>query len=208
MAFPTTSVLDNFNRANGDAGSNYTANGYNFGFVIPQISSNTLKRNSSGTSDAYWNVAQYGPDVEAYIDISTDLVSDDYGFSIRFINPVSANVSGYFLHIGASAADTTKIERVDNGAFTVLGSSVAQTWATGEKFGVSAVGSTLSVFRYTAGAWGAAYATRTDSTYTAAGYIDIYITGTTGRYDNFGGGTVVVAPVIPVFMNQYRQRAA
>jgi hypothetical protein len=61
--FPTTPILDNFNRANGPIGSNWSGNtsAYN-------ISSNQLSVDDSGTvTDIYWGNEAFGPDQEAYV---------------------------------------------------------------------------------------------------------------------------------------------
>jgi hypothetical protein len=64
--FPETSILDNFNRANGAIGSNWT--GFNSAF---SISSNQLLANTNGLdTHIYWGNTSYDADQEAYITVS------------------------------------------------------------------------------------------------------------------------------------------
>ena len=57
-------------------------------------------------------------------------------------------------------------------------------FVAGDQIGVSALGSTLAYYRN-----GTQQFTRTDATYGAAGKIGLLMENTTGRWDNFGGGT-------------------
>jgi hypothetical protein len=60
--FPAASVLDDFNRANGGIGNNWS--GYTLSF---SISSNQLAVNASGNeTGVYWNSVSFGADQEAY----------------------------------------------------------------------------------------------------------------------------------------------
>jgi glucose/arabinose dehydrogenase/PKD repeat protein len=64
--FPTTAVLDNFNRANGAMGPNW---GDSNGQLA--IASNVLRQSVSGWNDAVWTPAAFGPDQEAFVRLST-----------------------------------------------------------------------------------------------------------------------------------------
>jgi RHS repeat-associated protein len=63
------------------------------------------------------------------------------------------------------------------------------TWSAGDKLGFRAVGSTLTAYHYTGGAW-SSVASRTDSTY-ASGYIGLESYSTSWTLDDFGGGAAV-----------------
>jgi hypothetical protein len=94
-----------------------------------------------------------------------------------------------------SGTDETAVYRVDNGGFTQLGAAITQNFATGEKLGLEAIGSTIAVYRFASAVW-SQLSTRSDSTYTTAGKIGMFCDNTTTKLDDFGGGTVVAAGVV------------
>jgi hypothetical protein len=62
-SFPSTPVLDNFNRANGSIGSNWSGNTSAY-----TISSNQLSVDDNGSNtDIYWGNEAFGADQEAYV---------------------------------------------------------------------------------------------------------------------------------------------
>jgi hypothetical protein len=78
--------------------------------------------------------------------------------------------------------------RVDGGSSTTLGATAAQTVSVGDKLGIRAIGSTIEAWYYdsSAGTWSFLFS-RTDSTYSSAGYIAMESRGS--ALDDFGGGT-------------------
>lgn len=193
MAFPTTSVLDDFNRANtGPPPSASWSTGAIPGNGGMKVVSNQVGGDTNSGCDAYYNVATYGPDSEAYITLAVKpaTTAEFWWLSLRLATPGTAGVDGYEIDVTSNAVS---IWRVTNGGYTQLGSDISVTFANGEKLGAEIIGSTLAVYRYTGGAWGAALGTRTDSTYSAAGSIGIGADEAAMRGDDFGGGTVVTA---------------
>lgn len=66
-AFPSTGILDNFNRANGSIGSNWSGNSAGY-----DIQSNKLHVKSKNPNlDIYWNNTLFGPNQEVYFTFST-----------------------------------------------------------------------------------------------------------------------------------------
>jgi hypothetical protein len=183
VAFPSTGVLDTFTRANGALGANwstYTADGAN----AAAISSNTVVA-TSGYSGMLWT-ASFGPDCEAYCDLVTLPTGWFVALNLR-TNAVAD--TGYICIASAGSID------IENNGVAVLNTgSVA--WAAGDKVGLRVSGGTLSVFRYTAGAWNQTpVLTASDPNLTASGLIGFGIGdgGTnTVAIDNFGGGTLPV----------------
>lgn len=54
MAFPLTTVLDNFDRADGDLGSNWTGDSHGYGWPKMDVASNRMKCDASDNwSSAY-----------------------------------------------------------------------------------------------------------------------------------------------------------
>jgi len=194
MAFPTTSVLDNFNRADGELGSNWSNPAYStFGPLA--IISNTAY-SPSPYDDGYWNVATFGPDCEVYVTLTTIQGESEYVYIYaRYVNPGTL-CDGYKLghKYVAAGNDSFKFYRSDNGADTQIGATIYSNIVQGDKLGLEIVGSTLTPYIYTSGAW-SALETRTDTTYSAAGYIGICPTTSTPRLDDFGGGTIAAGTV-------------
>lgn len=209
MTFPTTGVLDNFNRANA------TTLGTNWSVLVAYgsdgdmgISSNAAYNPDAGVySYMYWNPATYGPDCECYLTLTTLVAADARSLVIRIQQP-TGSYDGYGLLVDPDPTpDEWTVSRIDNEVWTQLGAVISQNVVNGEKIGLEAIGSDIAAYHYTGGAWSQKL-TRSDATYSNAGNTGFYGTSDTAwRYDDFGGGTVVAAGVaIPVFMNQYRQR--
>jgi hypothetical protein len=189
MAFPTTAVLDNFNRANGALGASWTSGFYGDGTTLG-VNSNQLANSATAWAGSYYNVASYGPDCEIYFDIPTK----DTGGSASFVlwlragGTLTGNPTGYYMTCDGGV---WSIRRADGtGSDTQLGSTFFQTITNGDSLGFSAVGSTLTAYyKAGAGSW-TTLTTRTDSTYSAAGKLVIEIQSNIVRLDNFGGGTI------------------
>lgn len=192
MAFPTTGVLDDFDRANEGPppSSNWTSaiEGSGGGH---SVLSNQMKANSTPSSN-WWNAAQFGPDCEVHLEIVT--FSNGSYVWIRIQSPGSAAVDGYLVFI---ATTTITTYRCDNGGFTQLGASDSVTYSNGDSVGLEAIGTDISVYRKTGGSWGAAVQSRSDATY-STGFIGVRSPSISSIWDNFGGGTVVgVEPPAP-----------
>ncbi len=190
--FPTTGLLDQFNRA--AIGATWTTPMYGFGGALQIVSSTLLGGvNADDDNSGYLNTATYGPAAEAYITFTTkDAGTDVYGPQI-FVR-VAAGIDAYAVGVEPYAAATDNIlkQRIDNDVPTQLGADIAQEVAAGEKFGIEMVGSTLTPHHYTGGAW-YADTPSTDATYSAAGYIGVYCPSNVIRLDDLGGGTRIVS---------------
>jgi hypothetical protein len=216
MPFPTTSVLDDFtgavntvlptHNANWQTVTNATdgkLNGSNQ--VIPTSISTTTANN--------WNIA-YGPNSEIYIDVVTVPTSGGWCdiFARTQQGGNTTTRDGYVLDYNSGA--NSDISRVDNNAFTQLGSTFAMTLSNGDSIGLEVIGTTnnIKAYRKTGGTWSQVGATQSDATYTGTGTLELEIaqTATAGVFDNFGGGTVVVASSIKkmAIINQAPKRSA
>lgn len=103
----------------------------------------------------------------------------------------AATIDAYGLVITEGATDTWQIALFTNGVQSTLGSNFSQEVADGDSIRLRVVGSTLYAFYKASGGSWTELTTRTDSTYSAAGYLALSISDTTGRVDDFGGGVVV-----------------
>ena len=200
MAFPTTGLLDNFNRATEDPLANGTwsgpvISGHGQLKVGSGGSANQAVPSAGGNSSSYWSAATFGPDCEVFTVLSQK-PGDGLLIALyaRIVNPnVAGATDGYrLLILTLAAADQWFISRIDNDVATTLGLLATQEIATGDSLGLEIVGSTITAYHKSAGVWSAVFS-RTDATYTAAGNIAIFDNATTGLLDDFSGGTIVAA---------------
>lgn len=193
MAFPVSGILDDFNRADGPIGANWTSPATAEDTLTPTISSNQAAFPDL-SNGGYWNVSTFGPDCEVYSSVPTE--GGNIVHYLRITSP-GALCDGYRL-LWNTAFQRLQYFRWDNGVATQLGANddTVVGPVSGNSVGADMVGSTLTAY-INQGSW-AAYASRTDSTYSAAGYIGLFGNNATVRRDDFGGGTVVVAPSPPL----------
>lgn len=189
MAFPTTPVLDTFNRADGAPGANWSDEVIVNYFRL-LISSNTLKEDPAafGFDSNYWNPSTFGPDCEVYATFAT-VGTNGAGVVARLTSP---GASENFYWLTANAFDTRLYKHVA-GVRTQIGSTISVLFAAGDGIGLSCTGSSIECWRKpSGGAWGV-IATRTDSDVSGAGYIGV-LTDSTNKawsFDDFGGGSIV-----------------
>lgn len=191
MAFPTvTTVIDNFNRADGPAGANWTADAAGFGDAIFQVISNTAGSSVSGGQDGWYNATTYGPDSEAMETLPTEQATLTVGLTLR--QQSAGNC--YLLAIDKSGTpDTWTIYRDVAGALTSVATG-SQDIAGTDAIGFEALGNVISAYWQSGGAGGwTQIATGTDNQYGGTGKLGKYIEGTTRRQDDFRGGTTVPA---------------
>jgi hypothetical protein len=186
---PTTPVLDNFNRANGNAGANWGLIKPS-GFAALNVSNNAAV--DAGTSQFtwdYWKAATFGPDSEAYVSINSFAAGDVIRLGARVTNAGTNTHSGYYVAVTATGSWT--ILRITNGSNTTLATGPTQPLASGDKIAIRIVGSVITALHYSAGTWQQVmtYDTAGDATrYTAAGRIALEFH--TSTLDDFGGGTI------------------
>lgn len=204
MAFPVTSVLDNFTRADAATlGANYSRWVMRAVTADMRIVSNAAKPNAtSGTeSAAYWNVETFGPDCEvhAVLSFSGDVAFINYAWlGLRLQDPGGATTNdGYTAEFESqSGTDNVYIQRFDDDVSTQLGATVSLEWSNGDSMGIEMIDDTLTLYHKTGGSW-SSITTRTDSTYSGAGNIGLGAVGYTADdtqhpvWDDFGGGSIV-----------------
>src|SRR5690606_30238502 len=121
MAFPTTSVIDDFNRADsGTLGSNWSRG--DGGTDIGSIGDEECALGET-FGEMYWNAQQFGPDCEAFVNVTDPSPTnvDGHGVAARLTGVGTANWSGYVVYVFLSSNaffDTWEIYRVDNGVYT------------------------------------------------------------------------------------------
>jgi len=196
-SFPVSAVIDNFNRSNegppmtGWANINelFQSAGTGRGF---EVISNQAQCNSNSVNADYKSATTYGPDVEVYatiVDIGVGV--DSSGLSFRVSDP-TGTPTGYL--VIATASNTIRVYRMNGDSdLTQLGSDISQTVSDGDSIGVTMIGSTITVYyKVGAGAWNS-IGTRTDSTYSNAGYVGLWAdcgSANSGKFDDLKGGTL------------------
>lgn len=149
-----TTASDNFNRANGGLGSNWTT-----GIGTLAISSNAVVGTSVTTSISFWATATntFGNDQESQV------VVGNISTNIRY-SAVAVRASGtrcYEAYTdGASGAGHTAIARIDAGVETEI-LAVATTFTAGDVLKLGIVGTTLQMYKNGTAVGG----TVTDATY-------------------------------------------
>lgn len=191
MAFPTTSVLDDFNRANTGPppSANWTSGAFNTSGL--KVVSNQALRVAGANGDGFWNPSTFGPDGEVFVTLVNLAASGNIYLYLRLNNvPGFATANGYALY--AASAGSTIVYRIDpGGAATQIGSTMSPGFTAGDSVGASIAGSTISVYKKTGGVW-SLVGTRSESTYTTSGYIGLAINDNdTQATDDFGGGTIL-----------------
>jgi len=174
VSFPSTSIIDDFDRAS--IGSDWTdvANGIT-------ISSNEAAGSTADANNsAYYNASSYADGYEVYITLTT-AVNDT---SLYHLN---GSYNGYGL-LASPAGETIEIQEIASGSPTTLGAAISQTLSNGDAVGLKKDGSTLTAYYKASGGSWAEIGNRTDSTYSVTGNFFLQIYSTTGRCDDFGGG--------------------
>ena len=203
MAFPTTSVLDQFNRADGALGAAWSGAIPQSGDPQPTILSNVVQFGSNHRS-VWWNAGTFGPDSEVFGVVSTKPTNAAGWLSLyaRIQSPGSAAWDGYRLEFGPlSGTDELTVDRMINNASTTL-ATITQEINAGDQIGMEVTGTgatvTIRVYRHNGTSWaqiGSDVSDTDANRITAAGYIGFGAFESTpaARFDDFGGGTVSVA---------------
>ena len=183
MAFPDVGILDNANRA--DESPPMTGWGDIVGGI--QVVSNAFATSSPGLNISYWDTILTEEDCQVYATIASNPASNRAQYTYARLTDIGASTTdGYALKWNKlSATDTLQIIRLDNGGETVLGADFTQELTAGNMFGLQIVGDTLTAYINTGSGW-TSLGSRTDSTYSAAGYLGLGIAS--GTMDDFGGG--------------------
>jgi len=187
--FPSTSVLDNFNRANGAIGGNWSGqNDSSFA-----VSANQLAVTSSGLdSFAAWSPASFGADQEAYLTLSQISASGlEQGLLLKTASDASAAIKVIYM---ASSNAVRVFTYTPATGWVQRGADISVTFNNGDQFGARAKangdvevyknGSLLGTVSVTA--W---------APYSGGGYIGLWYSNASGAIvDDFGGGNVSSNP--------------
>lgn len=186
LAFPTTGILDNFNRANSTGlGANWTAFR---GITAPNVISNTAGHPTLNATAAAWNPGKFGPNCEVYATVPTLLDSSLTERLYLRISAISSTPNGYMILLHPSTSEI-QVYRLDSNVATLLKTFTGQTIGAGDSFGASMIGSIIRVYYKVSGGSWVLLGNHTDTTYSAAGYLGLSLNVSAARMDDFGGGT-------------------
>lgn len=203
-AFPTTSILDDFNRAN--EGPPPSASWHTLsGFGGLKVESNKAV-NSDADSGCTWGTS-YGPDCEAYSTLSSLSGTGDIAtWSIAlFARASSADVYDgdcYRLLVGngnIGGVCSWYLQRMLFSTGTVDIATGTVTFSIGDSIGISAIGNTITAYYKSSGGSWASLGSAVNGDVPGAGYIGAdlapdLINTTQMGIDDFGGGTYTCSP--------------
>lgn len=199
MAFPTTGVLDSFNRANeGPPPSASWGAPIYFGQSGLVVNTNQCAASAVDWKDSYWNATVFGADQETWFTLATLPAGTNAIFLHGRIQATGLGTSpnGYVLRVAPGTPDwLISVQTLSAGALATIGTAVvvaAANFLAGVKLGFELVGSTLKGYRDSGLGW-VEMISRTDSTWTGGGRIGAEWNDTTLRIDDFGGGNVAAA---------------
>jgi hypothetical protein len=181
--FPSTGILDDFNRSNGAIGSNWA--GKNNGF---SISSNQLSVGNGGA--IFWQSASFGANQEVYVNLNTiNQTANEIDLLLK-----SQNNSGYNSGVLEVWYDPVghlvQVWTYERGqGWVQRGADIPVTFVNGDQFGAQAT-STGIVNVYRNGSLLASRDVTAWTYYNAGGYIGLwFVKANSSVLDNFGGGT-------------------
>ena len=183
MAFPTTPILDNFNRPDATL---YPTDGIWGGQLrsdtaaSQRIASNQCTFSSGGVNSNYWpGLASLGAPATCEVYVTIVSLGNNVEICARVRDPGTAGWTGYLLDY-ANATGTWVLFTHDAGGFHAIGAGIVTPLGVGDQMGMALDGSTITIYKN-----GTSIGTRTDSTYIQTGYLGLC--GVSASFDNFGG---------------------
>lgn len=195
-SFPTTSILDDFNRANvqpiGGIWSDNWSGGTNGCQIVDNYSRSVASPNdgcyiTNNFSSADQEVYATYPNATNHVDTSAYILLMCLHGGVG-----TANVDGYGMRLlkVTGGTDTFSLVRTTNGSHTTLGATVSQEFTNNNKIGGERVGTDLN-FWYDGGSGWTELFTRSDATYNCANStLGIDTISGTFWTDDFGGGDI------------------
>lgn len=190
MAFPTTGILDDFDRPDesplSDGGK--WADRNNNGDL--QVLNNKAQGivGSTTLNSNYWADSVFGPASEAYITVATLPNADYIRLWLRLQNPGAVNETGYMMQWANDANGLRIFKETARETYTMLAQDAAARFVATDQLGFEAIATDLTVYKD-----GVAELGVSDGTTTAAGNIALGCRSNTCTLSDFGGGTVVSA---------------
>ncbi len=191
-SFPTTNVLDDFNRANGPLGPNWVdpVNGLEELSVL----ANQMSHACCGAASPTWAAAPYGPDQEAYIRFKA-LAPEAEGYTLT-LKMQGPDVGNFHVEVHYDDGPNQVTVISYDGTYVTHGAPIPVTYGPNDQFGARAYrNGTIAVYKN-----GAVMGTRSVASwayYQQGGYIGMALNGYAKELDDWGGGTLVVSGNTP-----------
>jgi hypothetical protein len=199
MAFPTTGILDDFNRADENPlsfGGKWAARAGTASDSQLQIISNVVAWGAAAGAlgSRYWADSTFGPDCEVYATVTTlsGTAADYVRMWLRLDTPGASAENGYMMQWSNDANGCRIFKENTRESYTQLAQAAAARFTTNDQIGFEAIGTALTVYKN-----GVSVLTITDATHAGAGNIALGIRNNVTRLDNFGGGTTVTSTAKP-----------
>lgn len=193
--FPSTPILDDFNRANEGpplSGSWGASVGFlDSGLPGHVVASNQMRRPSGSDTEAesYWQ-EPFGANSECYIEI-TGLGVNSLALGVRLHDLGFSTLNGYYALI--NHMDEVRIWKVASGTSTLLVNEVLfLPLGVGTKWGIRAAGSLIELWSDSGdgNGWQPLLGV-TDTTFAQGGFVAVGTSSSIfGLLDNFGGGNI------------------
>ena len=190
-SFPSTGVLDTFNRANGTLGSNWSGVTSSYAIV-----NNRLDINSAG--DIYWAANYLGVDQEAFVKLTTiDPNAQEISLRLKAqSNSPNENAQiEVVYHLPSSTVQVRTYSLTQQG-WVQEGNAISTTFANGDEFGARALANgDVQVYKNSA-----LLGTRSVTSwpyFAHGGYIGLaHLNAGNAVLDDFGGGTMSGSPAL------------
>jgi uncharacterized protein YjiK len=186
--FPSTVVVDNFNRSDGPIGSQWSGDTAGY-----RIAGNQLDVGSS--QDIYWNVSSFGANQEAFVTLSSiDPNGQEFGLVLKAQSSGGLGSGLIEVFYNAPAHQVLVYTYTPAQNWLQRGTPISATFANGDQFGAQATADgQVNVYRN-----GILLGTRSVTAwpyYANGGYIGLlFISASNTALDNFGGGTISAPP--------------
>jgi hypothetical protein len=198
MAFPTTGLLDQFNRAN--EGPPPSASWVNSKAVGLKVASNECAGDIAAGSASSWNTS-FGANQECYAKVTVTTPTNMTLYA-RLATATDYNSNHY--EIVFASTTTLQFWKRVSGVWTQMGANETISHSSGDQWGIEVNGTTITTYKN-----GVSQASRTDSDVAGAGFIGLAapLSDPAVTFDDFGGGAIVVAGGQPPrTMQQHRLR--
>ena len=191
MSAPTTPVVDNFNRADGPVGANWTAIIATPEPLFAIVSNKAVAAAGLFTRSGYWNPTTFGGTTDCWViwDAGHGAGTPERDVWVRAntFNATTPPNAGYVLVIIPGFITIYKADGI--GGVTLIANVVTVTTSfVGQWLNIT--GTTLTAYTTTDGVAWTQQLTVVDTTFAAAGYNGFEMTGSTvaQNADTFGGG--------------------
>lgn len=193
--FPTTSVLDSFDRTDENPlsfGGQWTTS-VRSGATSPLlVTGNLCAGSSSGANSSFWNIATF-TDSEVFATMTTKSGVNLFAIFLGLLGPGNnLTVDGYGLQLViVGGTDSLRISILTDGVLATLGADIPQEVSDDDSIGLDRISTILTAYYKASGGSWTALSSRNDSTYTTAGNLGMQINNSLHRVNHFGGGNVV-----------------